>query len=67
MSQGLQAVIAAIVLTLAIGIFFAIHIFVRRFFVKDKIRDPDVRRALEEQEKQHRRPRRRQRLKKKAR
>ncbi|MEE9488595.1 MAG: hypothetical protein V3V94_04310 [Candidatus Brocadiales bacterium] len=67
MSQGLQAVIAAIGLTLAIGIFFAIQIFARRFFVRDRIRDPGVRRALEEQEKKRRQPRRRLRLKKKAR
>lgn len=64
MSQGLQAVIAAIGLTVAIGLFFAGHIFIRRFFVKDNIRDPAVLRALEEQQK---RPRRKLKLKKKSR
>lgn len=65
MGQGLQAVIAAAVITFLVGIFFAVQILFRRFLVKDRIKDPRLLEAVAEKEKRrHKKPRLK--LKKKA-
>lgn len=56
MSYGLQAVIAAAGLTVAVCIFFAIQILFRRFVIRDRIKDPRTRGTLmEEGKEQHHR------------
>ncbi|MEK7369664.1 MAG: hypothetical protein AABZ62_08350 [Planctomycetota bacterium] len=52
MSQGLQALIAAVGLTVAVGIFFGIQILFRRFMIGDRIKDPRAQGALMEESKQ---------------
>ncbi|MFQ5957056.1 MAG: hypothetical protein ACE5KK_04725 [Candidatus Brocadiales bacterium] len=63
MHQGLQALIAASVITFLVGIFFGIQILFRRFVIKDRIKDP---RLHEAQEVETKRRRKKLKLKKKA-